>query len=567
MEVLRGSGVGSGVRTGQLRWMPDALAAPSSAPRVAPVEVELAAVQAAMTAVAEDLRRVGLAAGGEARAIVDAQAMMAADPALLEEVTRRLEDGCSGERAVCDALDEFRAALTAAGGAIAERAADVADLSQRIVARLRGVSVPGVPHSATPFVLIAHDLAPADVASLDPTVVLAVVTCGGGPTSHAAIVARAHGIPAVVAVSGAEGLIEEEWVRVDAGLGTVQRGVSADPVAPEPAATAGAAAQPGPNGAAAQPGPTGTAAPTRSATGQLADGQRVSLLANIGSLAEIAGAVEAGAEGVGLFRTEFLFADARACPTVADQLSAYSAVCAAFPGAPVVVRCFDPGGDKPLAFVRGGEGANPALGVRGIRALRANPSLLSDQLAALRLAQDASGAELSVMAPMIADASEAEFFAHAARAAGLRSAGVMAEVPAVAVLADQVVAVTDFVSIGTNDLSQFALAADRMLGELATYQDPWHPAVLRLVRMVGAAGVRAGVPVGVCGEAAADPLLAVVLVGLGASSLSMAPPALAAVRAELARWSWADAERAAFAACDAVSASDARTRALALRPA
>ena len=258
------------------------------------------------------------------------------------------------------------------------------------------------------------------------------------------------------------------------------------------------------------------------------------LLANLGSPKDAAGAVELGAEGVGLFRTEFLFLDAQTAPTVEDQQAQYIELLKHFPGKKVVVRALDAGADKPLSFLNDAHEENPALGLRGLRALRAKIQILHDQLQALKNAQDATEADLWVMAPMVADAEETQFFVEYGKDLGLHTVGVMAEVPSLAVVADQVAELADFVSIGTNDLTQYTLAADRMLGTVAAYQDPWHPAVLRLVKLLGDAGAAAGKPVGICGEAAADPQLAVVLVGLGATTLSMTPAALADVRAELA---------------------------------
>jgi len=291
-------------------------------------------------------------------------------------------------------------------------------------------------------------------------------------------------------------------------------------------------------------------------------------MANLGSLSEAAAAVEAGAEGVGLFRTEFLFLDARTAPTVADQQKQYGELLSHFAGRKVVVRVLDAGADKPLAFLHPEHEANPALGLRGLRALRGERGILADQLLALKNAQDesvASGhpAELWVMAPMVADAGEARFFVDLGKQLGLKTVGVMAEVPSIALVADQVLAIADFVSVGTNDLTQYTLAADRLLATVAGYQDPWHPAVLRLVKLLGDAGAAAGKPVGICGEAAADPELAVVLVGLGATSLSMTPAALAEVRAALAGVTLAQARSRAAAALAAESAAGARAAAAA----
>lgn len=277
--------------------------------------------------------------------------------------------------------------------------------------------------------------------------------------------------------------------------------------------------------------------------------------------ADAAGAVALGAEGVGLFRTEFLFLDSPTAPTVEAQRQAYVQLLSAFPGKKVVVRALDAGADKPLSFLTDQDEENPALGRRGLRALRHHEAVLRDQLTALVQADAETEADLWVMAPMVADAEETAYFVSLARELGVRTAGVMAEVPSLALLAEQVFQQADFVSIGTNDLTQYTLAADRLLGSVASYQDPWHPAVLRLVAQLGAAGRDAGKAVGICGEAAADPLLAVVLVGLGATTLSMTPAALADVRAELGQHTLEQAREMARAALAAPSAAAARAAA------
>ncbi|HWT32774.1 MAG TPA: putative PEP-binding protein, partial [Microbacterium sp.] len=305
--------------------------------------------------------------------------------------------------------------------------------------------------------------------------------------------------------------------------------------------------------------------------GALADGTPVPLLANLGNADGAAKAVQLGAEGVGLFRTEFLFLSSATAPAVATQREAYTALLSAFRGRKVVVRVLDAGADKPLAFLNDAPEENPALGLRGIRALRASEQILRDQLTALAEADAAvrasgQAADLWVMAPMVATVEETAYFTALAREHGIRTAGVMVEVPSAALLADRILALADFASIGTNDLTQYTMAADRLLGSVASLQDPWHPAVLRLIREVGAAGAMHGKPVGICGEAAADPLLAVVLVGLGATSLSMAPSALADVRASLLTHTLDDARRVAEAALAADDAASARAAAQAASP-
>jgi phosphoenolpyruvate-protein phosphotransferase len=502
---------------------------------------EVARLRAAATQVSAELETRAAAARGEARGILEATALMARDPALLDPASAAIVDhGTPAPRAVWDAAAEVAATLAALGGRIGERAADVRDVRDRLVAALTGQTLGGVPDRSEPFVLVARDLAPADTATLDPATVVALVTEEGGPTSHTAIIARSLGIPAVVAATGALGIPEGTLVLVDGRTGEVRP----DPDAATVAAVAAEAA---------------AARPVRlDAPGATKDGHPVALLANIGDARGAEAAAAAGAEGVGLFRSEFLFLDRADAPGRAEQVEAYRAVFAAFPGRKVVVRTLDAGADKPLPFLTADAEENPALGVRGLRTARRRPEVLDEQLAAIAEAAAAEQAEVQVMAPMVATLEEARDVVARCRAVGLASAGIMVETPAAAVRADDLMAAVDFVSIGTNDLTQYTMAADRMIGELADLNDPWQPAVLRLVADVGRAGARTGTPVGVCGEAAADPLLAVVYVGLGVSSLSMTPRAMSAVADLLGTLTRSDCERLAEIALAAPTAAEAR---------
>lgn len=540
--LKHGIGIGRGVAIGPVLHMADPLPEPPEEAFTGDHEVEWQRASAALTATAEELRARAARAGGEAGDVLEALADQVEDPALADDIRERILGGKTAQRAVFEAFGVFRELLAGLGGYHAERAADLDDLRQRVIARLLGVAAPGVPESSTPFVLVANDLAPADTALLNLDVVLAFVTAEGGPTSHTAILARTKSITAIVGVAGADELTDGMTVIVDAEAGTVLG---------EPSeAELSAARDRIDTRRQALHAPAGP--------GALADGTPIPLLANLGSADEAADAVALGAEGVGLFRTELLFLDAESAPSRAEQVRQYSAMLAHFPGRKVVVRVLDAGADKPLAFLNSGHEQNPALGLRGLRALRAAEGVLRDQLSALSEAGSANQAELWVMAPMVADAEETEYFVGLARECGIRVAGVMAEIPSLAVVAEQVLSVCDFVSLGTNDLTQYTLAADRLLGSVASYQDPWHPAVLRLIAMTGEAGTATGKPVGVCGEAAADPLLAVVLVGLGVTSLSMAPSALADVRLELSRHTLDEAKELAALAVAAASAAGAR---------
>ena len=542
---LHGIGVGRGVAVGPILRMPDPLPEPTDSPRSADAVAELATVTSALSTVAAELLARGETAGGAARDVLEAASLMAQDPTLVDDVTARIESGKTGERAVFEAFGTFQDMLTGMGGLMAERATDLGDVCQRIIAHLRGVSAPGVPSSDSPFILVAPDLAPADTALLDLDKVLGLITRDGGPTSHTAILARSKSIPAIVGVAGALDLTDGTVVIADAATGSVR-------VAPNDSEVSDARQRIAERAAAA-------AAPITD--GVLADGTKVPLLANLGSPKDAAAAVELGAEGVGLFRTEFLFLDSKSAPTVEEQRVQYTELLSYFPGKKVVVRALDAGADKPLSFLNDAHEENPALGLRGLRALRLREPILRDQLTALVLSEAETEAELWVMAPMVSDSEETEYFVALGKELGLKIVGVMAEVPSLAVLADQVLESADFVSVGTNDLTQYTLAADRMLGSVAHFQDPWHPAVLRLVKLIGDAGAASGKSVGICGEAAADPQLAVVLVGLGATTLSMTPAALADVRAELATVTLEQARYRAAAALGARTAAGARAAA------
>lgn len=549
--TLRGVGVSHGMAIGEVRHMGTAALEPP-ATRIGPEETERErgrAVQA-VRAVAADLLARGNLAGGEAQAVLEAQAAMAQDPELLADVERRVTVGSTAERAVFDAFASYRALLASAGAYLAGRAADLDDVRNRIVARLLGVPMPGVPDSDEPFVLIARDLAPADTALLDPGLILGFVTEEGGPTSHSAILARALGVPAVVAVPGASGLAEGTVVAVDGSTGELV----VNPDATERAALA-RSAQERRAALAATTGP-----------GATSDGHKVPLLANLAAPADVAAAVAAGAEGVGLLRTEFLFPeDTGHAPSRERQAAVYREVLEAFPEGRVVVRVLDAGADKPLRFLTPAREPNPALGVRGLRSLLEHPEVLRDQLAALAQAAEGLPVYLEVMAPMVADRADARAFAEICRSAGLEAkCGVMVEVPAAALRARSVLQEVEFLSLGTNDLAQYAFAADRQVGALARLQDPWQPALLDLVALAADAAKAEGKSCGVCGESAADPLLACVLTGLGVTSLSMGASAIPYVRSALAQHTLAQCERAAAAARAAEGAHAARRAARAV---
>lgn len=524
--VIKGVGIGRGVAVGPVIRMAAALPEPSDAPRADSVsaESEIERVTKSLALVNADLnRRAEEAANGDegakqAAPILQAIAMFASDPALAQSINTLIEQGKTAERAVLEGFGAVEEMFKAIGGYQGERAADLHDVGQRVIADLMGVPAPGVPVSDIPFVLVAEDLSPADTAGLDLDKTLAIVISQGGPTSHTAILARARGIVAVVSAAGADDLKNGETVIVNAAESTITTEPSDEQVAAAEAAKAKAA----------------KAKELRGKPGATKDGYHIPLLANVGKPSDGKTALEYGAEGVGLFRSEFLFIGNAEPPSVEEQTKAYAELLAQFPGKKVVIRMLDAGADKPLPFLTPEDEPNPALGLRGLRTLRTHMNVLEGQLKALAAADAQTDADLWVMAPMVADAHEAAYFVKLGKSFGLKKVGVMAEVPSIALMADQVAKVADFVSIGTNDLTQYTLAADRTLGSVANYQTAWHPAVLRAIKLIADAGNANGMPVGVCGEAAADPDLAVVLTGIGVNSLSMTPVALDDVRAELA---------------------------------
>jgi phosphoenolpyruvate-protein phosphotransferase (PTS system enzyme I) len=550
---LHGLGVSAGEAVGPVARLapPPALPPASDAPDATDAAVETERAEQALTAVADELEARASTVTGAGSDVLIAQSMIARDPVLLDGVRALIAAGTGAPHAVDGAIAEHRRALEAAGGYLAERAADLDDIRDRAVAQLLGLPMPGIPEPGHPFVLVAGDLAPADTATLDPATVLAIVTERGGPTGHTAILAKQLAIPAVTACAEASVLGDGQVVLVDGANGEVV----ADP-GDELIADAGRRREAQAERRARSHGP-----------GRTADGVSIPLLVNLGGPGDLAAAAGTDAEGVGLLRTEFLFLDRPTAPTFEEQRDAYRSVFEAFAGRRVVVRTLDVGADKPLAYLPQPEEPNPALGVRGLRLAKANPALLDDQLRAIAEAAAGSGADVWVMAPMVATVEEARAFAAAARAHGLPRVGVMIEVPSAALMASRILAEVDFASIGTNDLAQYTLAADRLAGELAELLDPWQPALLRLIAESAAAGAGSGSgsegsgskrPVGVCGEAASDPMLALVLVGLGITSLSMAPACIPDVRAALAERTLEECRALARAALDASSAVTAR---------
>ena len=487
---------------------------------------EMAALDKALHALAE---RLDEPKSGAASEIAAAHRSLLDDPELLAAARREIAAGRSAgfawratTRASCEAIRATGDRL------LIERIADLVDVERQLIAELSGTPAPApsVPEGA---ILVAGELLPSQFIALDASRLAGIVTARGGPTSHVAILAASAGVPMFVAAGeGVLDLAEGQRVLLDAGAGTLD---------PDPDAEALAAFQARSRAASERRAAEAAAAHELCFT---ADGARIEIFANLGSAREAAQAVEAGAEGCGLLRTEFLFLDRETAPDEEEQRAAYASIAAALEDRPLIVRTLDIGGDKPVPYLPFAPEENPALGLRGVRLSLARPELLAKQLRAILRAVPAE--QCRIMAPMIVDVAEfrqLRAILDDARAAVGRGdpvpLGVMIETPAAALLADQLAAEADFLSIGSNDLTQYALAADRGNPALAARIDPLHPAVLRLIAAAGEGARKHGKWLGVCGGVASDPAAAPVLIGLGVTELSATPAAIPALKAAVRR--------------------------------
>jgi phosphoenolpyruvate-protein phosphotransferase len=540
-QILTGRGAAPGAALAPVFVLrTDVGAGPIPERRRGSASVEVARLHSALETAGQQLSELAVKVAGEAgeaeAKIFEAHVAFSADPELANLAAEAIEDGASAERAATSAFGTFRDLLSASASEyLASRAEDLDDVRDRVIAILQGRStLVSAPKERA--VIVAHELTPSQTASLPKALMAALVTETGSPTSHAAILARSLGIPAIVAC---EGLLDA----VDDGTPVAVDGRSGELlVDPDEQQCAEITALIEREDARQRELET-----LRDQPGCTADGHRVELAANLGSPEDLEAAVIAGAEGSGLVRTEFLFQDRRTEPSVDDQVGFYTQVLEAFPGHRVVFRTMDIGADKPLAFVDREAEENPALGLRGIRLHLARPELFRTQLRALLRARaavaDRDAGRLAIMFPLVAKVSEltaARGHLEAVAAeehvdlTGLE-VGVMIEVPSAALSAARIAAHVDFCSIGTNDLLQYLFAVDRLHGGVADIADIFEPDVLRLLGDVIAAGHDHEAWVGVCGEAASDPLIAAALVGLGADELSMTRVAIPEVKDALTR--------------------------------
>lgn len=516
------------------------------------------AIETSRTRISNTRQRLAQGESGYAAAIFDAHLLFLDDPALLEPVHAAISNQqLNAEAAWQDVIDHM--ALTYEGlddAYFRARAADVRDVGRQVLLALSGQASPTFTLDA-PAVLVAEDLTPSDTANLDRNNVLAVCTALGGPTSHSAILARTLGLPAVVGlgprvltlpansrvvVDGDHGRLwpdppDEQWAEFSARRAR-WLAARADALAASRALT------------------------------YTADGARVEVVANIGSLSDARQALQAGAEGVGLLRTEFLFLERSTAPSEEEQVALLSPIFEVMGERPVVVRTLDVGGDKELAYVNLGHEDNPFLGTRAIRLYRERPDLIEPQLRAILRA--GAGHTVRIMFPMIATGAEVQYardlVAHVQADLAQQGiatptdlqVGIMIEIPAAAILADKLAEVVDFFSIGTNDLTQYTMAAERGNPRVAYLADALHPAVLHLIADVINAAHQRGRWVGVCGELASDPAAIPILLGLGLDEFSMNTAAIPTAKQIIRAWHRDDAHALALEALSQTSAEAVR---------
>jgi phosphocarrier protein FPr len=475
--------------------------------------------------------------GDNEAGIFDAQLLLLEDPALLGKASRMVLD----ERANA----EF--AWQTAAGTLAE-AADAPDLAGRVMRRLTGAGLASAALQQ-PSIVVAHDLMPSEVKELDPSLVLGLCLERSSASAHSVILARAMGIPAVVGLGpGISTLAEGTCIALDG-----ERGIAWVSPDPDQVRTLASRRQQWLAGRRAAQSERHKPAATR-------DGRRIRVLANISGVAEAAEALDYGAEGVGVLRTEFLFLGRTAAPGEEEQAEAYRKIAETLGARPLVIRTLDIGGDKSLPYVDIGDEANPFLGWRGIRVTLGRRDLLRTQLRAIVR----SGAD--VLLPMVSSLSELRDAKAVLREVATElerdtKVGVMIEVPAAVAVADQLAREASFFSIGTNDLIQYVMAADRTNTRVAPIADPFQPAVLRMIHQTIQAGRQAGIGVTLCGELAADPLATPLLLGLGLEEFSVSAPFIPELKQAIRRWSLPEAEAIAREAL-ALDSSEAVRRLL-----
>jgi phosphocarrier protein FPr/phosphocarrier protein len=519
--VFRGVRAAPGLAAGPLvQWRAADIAVPETGAGLAAEAAALSKAQDEFGAELGDARR------GPAGEIAAAHRALLDDPELIEGAHYWLGKGKSAAFAWRAATRAQAEAIRSTGDPLLiERVDDLIDIERRLIGKLLNGAAPPPPELPDDAILVARTLLPSEFMALPLGRLAGIVTAEGGPTSHVAILAASAGLPMLVAAgSGVLGLPDGRCVVLDADQGVFD----SDP-GEEGLRLARERVQAGRSIRVAE-------AKTAAADCFMADGTRIEIFANFASAGDAAQAVAMGAEGCGLLRTEFLFLDRAEAPSEEEQRAVYAGIAAALDGRPLIVRTLDIGGDKPVPYLPFPQEDNPALGRRGVRFSLARPDLLAAQLRAILSGVPAH--QCRVMVPMIVDLGEfravRSIFDEAARAVGAAGTiplGVMIETPAAALLSGSLAAEADFLSVGTNDLTQYALAADRGNPAVADRIDALHPAVLRLIAEAAKGVAQHGRWLGICGGLASDPKAAALLIGLGATELSVVPAAISSVKA------------------------------------
>lgn len=503
----------------------------------------LSEILSALESVAKDLDSKAVQSNMTiAKDVIEAQAMIARDPELHSKIQSLIGDSSSDLRIVLEkSFEQFKIDLSNLGGYFAERVSDLDEIMHLVINKLLGLEEASID-ILTDSILVAEDLSPADTATINLKFVKGLVVAKGGPTSHTAIVARNLGIPAIVGAMGAESIHHGDLLLLNGRKGLV----IVDPSSTEI------------NSAIKREKELKNKISHVSGPGRLRDKTLVNLLANAGNIQDAKNALERDAEGIGLFRTELLYLNQTKIPTINEQVALFSELFEIFKNKKIIIRTLDAGSDKPVPFLNSGKEENPALGVRGWRLVREHKQIISEQLKAISIAAENSKCEVWVMAPMIDTPNEAKEFSDLAKSFGIKKVGVMIETPAAAILADKIFAEVDFASLGTNDLTQYVMAADRLDSRLSDLTNTWHPSVLRMIQIAGSYATKMKKPLGVCGEAGADPLLAAVLIGLGVTSLSMSSNSIEEVKGFISTLTKSQCEKTALKVVRCSSAEQAR---------
>ena len=524
--ILTGLGVGlNAVRAEVFRVQPSA-ALPGPTRHRGDVIGEKESLASAIEHVAQYLAELSLRADETGAAIFEALTMLLEDDDLFATAVAEIESGWNAATAFTVAVDSLEPTF-AGDSALNERLGDLKHLAKRVAAHLAGVQIGFDLPTTGAYVIVADDISLSDVAQFTD-VVVGVVTCEGGPTSHTAIMCRSKSIPAVVSCAQATELVNGQTVLVDPVGNRVVVG-GEDSMATKAISFVAKTFNP-----------------------------IIPVRANIGSLHDSIQAATTAADGVGLFRTELLYLSETTVPAVTKQVQSYIEILNSAPPGPIVVRTVDVRSDKPVPFLGIHEDANPTLDLPGYRLMQSHREFLMDQLTSIEAARGESGRDVWVMAPMIATANEALEFAEMAKTCGEYKVGIMIENPAIANAIRDLVGKIDFISVGTNDLSQFLFASDRLNARTGELLSQWQPALVKLLQQIARDAQTVGISSAVCGESASDPAFAVVLAGMGFNSVSAASSQVGAVRSALSAVSLEQAQQVAKIALAATTSDQCK---------